>query len=175
MFTEVGQFAVISSALFVSDPCYNYDTWCAKKICDVKNGNWKAYVLSYDFGKYGIRNISLLAIHENYNESDLANMRMEIIDTLGVDSGQLGIFDYDNFKNDKQFSEDYEPNFNISSTEQGYKFYGACCDATFSGVEAGVLPYGCVTSSGFGDGIYEAYIYYENDEVVAVEAIFELI
>lgn len=93
---------------------------------------------------------------------------MDICEGLGVDSGQLGIFDYTHFQNDLQFNgPEYTMTHNFNSL-----FYNVCCEITLYRMHAGVIPYGCVSASGFGDGVYYAYIFYDNNEVIAVEVIF---
>jgi hypothetical protein len=74
---------------------------------------------------------------------------------VGVDSGQAGIFDASNYRND---------NVIVGMPENAHicgkldKFYGACCDVTLGDVGAGVIPFGFVSSSGWGDGGYESFI-----------------
>jgi hypothetical protein len=53
-------------------------------------------------------------------------------------------------------------------------FYEACCDKTLSDVGAGTIEFGCVSSSGYGDGGYTAYRIEENGETVAIMIDFGL-
>jgi hypothetical protein len=70
-----------------------------------------------------------------------------------VDSGQAGVFDLSVYEDDGVFYED-------------------CCSATLSKRRFGFVPGGFVSSSGFGDGCYEAQIYKEKGVAVAVEITF---
>jgi hypothetical protein len=89
---------------------------------------------------------------------------------VGVDSGQAGIFDVDHYKDDSVFGNK-KPKFERSTLdESGNKWYAFCCDATlYTKYTAGVIPYGAVSSSGFGDGGYPC-IYWtdESGEIVKV-------
>jgi hypothetical protein len=101
-------FEVKSGAVFVSDPCYKLDTWCAKKLENVRNGKWLATVEYSNEGSWGIRVARLVAWHSDLGTNPEALEFFESISgTLGVDSGQMSIFDYDKFKGDSDdVSED---------------------------------------------------------------------
>ena len=82
-----------------------------------------------------------------------------------MDSGQAGIFDskyYEQYhfptNTERQVNEDwYDKVCNITLEEEGY----------------GIIDEeGCVSSSGYGDGGYTAYLGYLNNELVAVKVIF---
>lgn len=169
--TEIGSFTVKSGKLFISDPAYNYDTYYARTVPNAKNGTWNAYVQEADCGILRDRIARLYAVHESKSINDLG-LNNEELDELGVDSGQMGIFDYDAFGNDDQFSKDYQPEFN-KGFAKNTKFYDACCDITLSRKSAGVIPGGCVSGSGYGDGVYYGFTYTnEDNEVIGVEIIF---
>ena len=52
-------------------------------------------------------------------------------------------------------------------------WYTYCCNITLVRLQAGVLPYGVVSSSGFGDGGYDCIQYLTaRGEVVKVEIVF---
>ena len=87
-------FSVESGAVFVSDPCYQLDTWCAKKLTDVRNGKWLATVEYSNEGSWGIRVARLIAWHSDLgNDPEALEFFEPIFGTLGVDSGQMSIFD----------------------------------------------------------------------------------
>ena len=44
-------------------------------------------------------------------------------------------------------------------SEPGEAWYWHCCQITGSRLQAGVLPYGLVSSTGFGDGAYPCTLY----------------
>ena len=47
--------------------------------------------------------------------------------------------------------------------DYGDLWYNHACDITLSEMSAGVMPYGVVSSSGFGDGSYVCYTHKGSD------------
>ena len=83
-----------------------------------------------------------------------------------MDSGQAGIFDASHYDDDSIFREKAACNY-------GTEWYNHCCDITLSWPCAGVLPYGVVSSSGFGDGGYPAVMHCnENGETDFICVVF---
>ena len=76
--------------------------------------------------------------------------------TGGVDSGQFGYFDHDEYRNDNivQGVERVTPDDVICDDEP---WYSICCDRTLSKDKWGEIPFGIVSSSGYGDGSYPTY------------------
>lgn len=89
----------------------------------------------------------LYAFFENHyfeeNKKQKVNWKPFKLQTfgIGVDSGQLGIFDLEKFLQAKKTEKKSE------------KFYKKCFDPT----QGGCLQEGVVSSSGWGDGMYNAY------------------
>ena len=82
----IGRFTNESCTMVISDPCYKIGTWCTAQL-EVMAGNWRAAVEHYN------RHVprGLLAWH---TEHVPGKCKRQIIDKdLGVDSGQLGIYD----------------------------------------------------------------------------------
>lgn len=168
----LGQFECTTGVLVISDPCYDLDTWCMGEIEKAKKGIWKAFVVMNDSGGWGVRCAELIALHEELSPQLMSQLYWEksSID-VGVDSGQAGIFDKSSFKNDSLIKED--PHFSRNhANEAGERWYAACCDITLSDDQAGVLPGGAVSSSGYGDGMYDCFIVKKGDEVVGVKIVF---
>jgi hypothetical protein len=75
-----------------------------------------------------------------------------------VDSGQLGFFSAPHYRYDGDvapghvFAADWLP---LTHSKPGDAWYDLCCDLTTGAQRAGVLAYGCVSSSGYGDGSYQ--------------------
>lgn len=172
------KFYVKSGALRLSDPCYDNDTWCIVKVPDVRNGDWIGSVVREDEGRlWGTRNMALLAVHEDVSPIDphsLAWARFMGASTenpkgeVGVDSGQAGIYD----------EASYAVGPGVSPGEYGdlSTFYGRACAATDSKSGAGVVDgFGVVSSSGYGDGGYDTYVYRVNHQVVGVMIDFGLL
>ena len=170
---DLGNFQMQSDVARVTDPCYEKDTWCAGTVGPILKGDWMANVIKKDSGSWGVRCSAIVAHHldHSYREPSDPDWERQDID-VGVDSGQAGIFDEDYFKDDTS----------VEGCERGREggicidepFYSICCDRTLSDIGAGVIPYGCVSSSGFGDGSYNCSVIKEDDKVVAIMIDFGL-
>ena len=150
-FIDLGEFEMTSPVMRVSDPCYERDVWCCGTVDHCKLGTWEAGVLKTDEGEWGTRCAVLAVRHKDtgpdFNVIRSGNVRkmtckcVEQPFEVGVDSGQAGFFE-----------EQPAPNF-----ATGDLWYRHVCDITLGKMLAGVLPYGVVSSSGFGDGGYACY------------------
>lgn len=153
--TPLGDFS-ISGKMRVSDPCYKPDVWCSGTL-DTEPGIWEAAVLILDdekTGGWGNRVAVLAAKHEDCSiplETITINSALDKLPPLskdwgiadfevGVDSGQAGFYDNDNFIARNGGEDDV--------------WYDKMCDITLSRAQAGVFFDGVVTSSGYGDGGY---------------------
>jgi hypothetical protein len=155
-------FSVTSGKMVCSDPCYSIPTWCQGVIENVKNGKWEAGIATSDEGSRGerithlwvynldaaIKNPSLVSDIENYRGHKLPF-------SGGVDSGQFGFFDFAHYRNDESAKDLTKYNFRENfDQESGDQWYRACCNITLTDESWGVLPFGTVSSSGYGDGSY---------------------
>lgn len=156
----LGAFTVESGKLRVTDPCYDKGVWCCGVLENAKPGIWIALFRMEEDALWGSRVAELCVRHVEHLNA--------VIDTLaditvGVDSGQAGFFD--------------DAHYPLGETgECGDKnsFYGKVCALTASdnGPGGGVLPFGAVTSSGYGDGGYECHIAVVDDKVVGASITF---
>ena len=145
-FIDLGEFEMTSPVMRVSDPCYERDVWCCGTVDHCKLGTWEAGVLKTDEGEWGTRCAVLAVRHKDtgpdFNVIRLGKVRkvackcVEQSFEVGVDSGQAGFW------------------------------YRHVCDITLSKMSAGVLPYGAVSSSGFGDGGYTCYTHADENGVI---------
>ena len=141
----------------VSDPCYDdiNDMMVAINV-PTKAGEYSCYAYTADFGKWGVRVSSLKIVHTDLGVVDCD----EYLSFCGVDSGQLGIFDYDYFRRNCR-DNDYD---NKNS------WYRRVCDLTMG--EGGTIDdMGVVTPSGYGDGGYNVCVHYVSDESEDIDAI----
>lgn len=91
----------LSNKVIVSDPCYDYSTWCQSILDNVLVGNYKCFVKNVKT-EWDDRIGELIIYHENYSDYP-----MELISCdIGVDSGQAGFFDYEYFKGIKDQDEE---------------------------------------------------------------------
>ena len=147
----------------MSDPCYDRDGGVVVK--DILPGNYLCLVGREDRDK---RNAFVIALHENFyrpnmeshwdNPADiLESFRLQGFSykragDIGVDSGQAGIYDYDEFINHEKEREYNNPEH----------WYRQVCETTEDGkARAGLINgKGVTSSSGWGDGCYDSYIIY---------------
>lgn len=170
---ELATFEVTSGKIMMSDPCYENPTWC-QGIVDVKNGTWNGIPIYYD-GRVAM----LIAVHKDCNRATFKKLlrlkAAEIPCECGVDSGQFGFFDLGFYRDDKAIGNVKPHDFgntrflgNADDEGKGEVWYRACCELTLNDESFGVLPNGCVSSSGWGDGGYTAYGIKEGDVYVAL-------
>jgi hypothetical protein len=153
------QFTVTSNKMVASDPCYQLDTWCQAVIDNVRNGTWYAHVDTKDEGSWGNRISALVVYHVDClknipNILSLYHQMPKLPFVGGVDSGQFGFFDHASYRNDDAITSDI-PLWDYTIEDSGDKFYSACCKKTIDQPSWGILPFGAVSSSGFGDGSYD--------------------
>jgi len=140
---SIGIFHITSGDVIISDPCYEKGIWCQGVLHNVMKGEWKAYLLESD-NDDDIRVAELIVVKKEYDMKDIDTW-IESNFPIGVDSGQCGIFDKSLYPNGE-------------TGEYGYNdtFYGKCCNITeLDG--GGVLEFGVVSSSGYGDGGYTCF------------------
>jgi len=144
--TKTDVFRISSGRLVFGDPCYgsNHGT-------DAQNGPWTAHVVTSDEGGiWGVRVKKVVVHHDDFNPAD----PKVVVERKGfsVDSGQAGVFD--------------------EASYGGDEFYDRCCRATLSKKQYGYLRDGFVTSSGYGDGFYDAEVHKVEGKAVCVELTF---
>lgn len=195
----IGDFKIESGSAYLTDPCYKVGTWCMAKLENVKNGKWRAYVQIHNEGAWGNRVSCLMLTHESVPElsrgdqNAIISSRVKIDAEVGVDSGQAGMFDAEHYRKNSSIPEDFNANaprifkseakeVDVDDPDHPSRFYAACCDRTLGpsgkgGISSdffggGTIPFGAVSSSGYGDGGYDAYTCSKDGEIVAVEIVF---
>ena len=171
----IGDFEVESGSVMVSDPCYKPGTWCQAKLDDVYNGKWKAWAIQRD-GRVAELIASCMIVDDPYDigETLIDPERKKPFD-IGVDSGQCGIFDAKHYQQDSDIVDD--PEFDAilgeGTTKHGVgdRWYNACCDITLEGGE-GVIPFGVVCQSGYGDGSYDLYVEKHAGKIISIKIVF---
>lgn len=138
-------FEVASGKVVFGDPCYP-----TNPVYPARKGEWTAHVVTSDEGSWGNRVKKVVVHHVDFNPADPKIRVLE--EGFSVDSGQAGVFDCDSYGGDA--------------------FYDMCCKETLSKRGWGYLDEGFVTSSGYGDGWYEAEIQTLGGKAVCVELTF---
>lgn len=132
----------LGNKVMVSDPCYELGTWCQGVLDNVLPGTYDCEVEYSDEGAWGERVAAIEVVHQDCGISAYEAEHF----TVGVDSGQAGIFDYDyyaQYHTDDECDDDW---------------YDRVCDITLAEESAGAIDeLGLVSSSGYGDGSYTCY------------------
>lgn len=164
-FHKLGAFEMSSNSMRVSDPCYDKEVWCCGIIPDCIKGEWETAVVYKDHGEFGVR-VSLLAARHAHTVRSFAlcgkvwadekfihySSGWEICNfNVGVDSGQAGLFDEAHYHDIHVFDGVPEAKHDFRDV-----WYNHCCDQTLGAEQAGTIPFGVVSSSGYGDGEYTA-------------------
>lgn len=156
--------------VLVSDPGYKYDNddRYVAVLNNVQPGNYNTIVKIGDENSDSWtrgRVTHLLAIHEEYTEDDCNWIETEY--SIGVDSGQCGIYDFDSVK-DVIGHGDYDDK---------NSWYGKACSLTYDETNRDFMGgeidgYGVVSSAGFGDGVYRLSIATNNEIIVGIKLIY---
>jgi hypothetical protein len=169
----LGQFENVSGRFALSDPCYKTDVWCRGELDNVRKGTWNAEIGQCELEFWGKRPAILTATHSSFDEDAEGDYSQDTADfEVGVDSGQAGIFDAAHYRDDSVFPPGFRPNSDYGNGKDVW--YGFCCDTTLNAeCQAGVIPFGTVSSSGFGDGGYECTFWKDSDgEIIKVIIVF---
>lgn len=95
---------LVNSKMVISDPCYTLKDKASAQI-SLKPGNYDVYLItgkpknpfmSWDTDPYTFRNAELTIIHQNYNK----DLDFKKLTSLSIDSGNMGIFNLDNYQKD---------------------------------------------------------------------------
>lgn len=170
---NLGAFDINSGKVVVSDPCYTLNTWCKSIVDNVANGTWVAEVKQSDEGSWGIRNAELIAYHKTIGKPNDDNWAHHS-SNIGVDSGQAGFYDIDNYRKDDIAKDKEKIDFGDNyDTEDGDIWYRYNCYQTLEGEHsAGVIEGGVVSSSGYGDGMYDFWVAIKEDKIVGLKLTF---
>lgn len=168
----------LGDKVVVSDPCYTIPTWCQIIVENVIPGYYVPMVRGVETDGWGNRTSMQMCIHEDYigKESELLLSWVEHGGTVGVDSGQAGIFSRESYRNDKHPIEKGGYDFELTLRDgDGDEWYEKMCQRTLDVSHWGLYDEGVVSSSGFGDGSYPLYVLItEDDKVVGFCIDFEI-
>lgn len=156
---------VKSNKITFSDPCYDLDTWCMIKDIPFPNGKYETVVKTKSND-----NLEIKIYNEKLTQYDRDQIIWKGIEGIvGVDSGQAGIFD----------ANYYTQNHSCKPNKYGKcineEWYRRICDITLdheNGCAGEIDNLGAVSSSGWGDGSYPAYLGELYGEVVAAKIVF---
>ncbi len=170
----IGKFMIESGKLLVKDPGYEIIDGRAfsDKIITITNGVWNAYI-KRDIDD-NTRISELIIYYDNFKDNKLNNWKQ--ITTVDVDTGQAGFFDYTHFRNDMDIDSSQNLARYVKIKDKGDKWYAMCCAITYDDknktFNSGVIPFGAVASSGYGDGLYDVFGIKLNNKLVGLKIVF---
>lgn len=158
----------LGESVVVSDPCYTIPTWCQAIVNNVLPGKYNTGVFTTDeTDGWGTRCSHIVAIHEDYCGQDENIGWKRYPATIGVDSGQAGIFSKESYRIDDHPIDSEGYNFgNDFDKEPGDVWYRKMCGLTLSDQSFGSYDQGVVSSSGIGDGSYELLVATRKNKVI---------
>lgn len=158
---ELGTFTVSTGTVTVTDPCYKPGTWCTAVVKNVVKGPWKAEVNVINAGGWGNRVSSLIVRAVGSNRDTQVVQTARLPNDIGVDAGVCGVFE------DKP---DYTGDWSNVCDEMRDGYGGIASKHNAFRCE------GAWSSSGYGDGGYDAYVGYNKDgEVVQIEIDYHVV
>ena len=157
---EIG-VADFGDSVIVTDPCYTPDEWCNIHIM-VSRGQYKSFV-RFQGNRVAELRVVKKEVLEAYKNINYVHFSPEpICGTIGVDSGQCGIFDTGYF----------EENYNDDDYNDPDSWYHIVCNLTLT-ENAGVIDKkGAVSSTGYGDGMYLLYPCFDWKDIVGLSILF---
>lgn len=167
-FVGLGTFEIVSGEMYVTDPLFELDTECVSALKNVRSGRWNAAVYMVKTGG-NVERVSRLAVwHEDAPEPDQLR-KAEADFEVPVDAGQAGFFDTAHYRDSSVI--DTAPAETYSDGE--CVWFDRCCEIALGPDQAGVLPFGAVSTSGYGDDVYPC-VYYANEagEILRAELAF---
>lgn len=177
----VGAFKLESGTLVATDPSYDLETardpGLGAIITSCQTGLWNVQIVRKRFEgvDYAIPS-ELIFTHSGYQESDVTVWR-PFQKGLGVDSGQAGAWDITKFQDQSVVPDDVRKRaraeFKLNPGITFDPWYQWCCELTRKEPGCGVMPYGAVSTSGYGDGGYPVFVCVdEYQKVIAVRIQF---
>lgn len=158
----------LGQSVRVSDPCYSPDTWCSLLLSTVLPGQYEVKIDNLSLDGWGRRVAYLTAVHVDHTRP---GHPWEDYATIGVDSGQAGIFDESTYRNKASIDGLKLPEGDWNGlpfieTDEDH-WYDAMCTLTINNSEGwGHYSQGVVSRSGIGDGMYPVQVMYDKEDTI---------
>ena len=147
----------LGGTAMISDPCYGMKTWCNSLVLGVLKGKYNAFVRIGKYGEWGERVTELTLCHESRKPFTEMKHLEHFSSRIGVDSGTCGVYDFDYF--DKTH-DDNNANDDWYSKNVMNEFYNTKEQAFITDNK------GVHSCSGYGDGMYHAFVKRGEDDQV---------
>jgi len=158
---HLGDFAVDSGYLVVTDPGYDIETVRLNHGAERKasNGQWSARITLREFGNPDSASVGRFIVYHNSATDWKALDWQKEEYAMSVDTGQMSASDSDTFQDPSIIPDDQTYSFGDNNDEPAVieqMWYSYCCEITTHSY-GGVFEGGAVTSAGWGDGGYLGY------------------
>lgn len=163
---DLGTFELKAGRAAVQDPGYGANSNLAVNLT-VSAGRWRAWITKSNQDKWGERVASLVVGLEGTDTA--ATGTWEAVGIVGVDSGQAGVFAPEHIDDPTVVPPQYHWKQPMIDAENPW--YSLVCDQTLA-LGGGVIPAGVASSSGIGDGAYEASVARTGDAVTAIRIVY---
>lgn len=147
----------LGKEVVVSDPCYSVPTWCQAILKDVKPGTYN--VEWYEAFEDRWDGHMLVVSHVSVPKSVFPETTMTDV-TLGIDSGQVGIYDSLYYKDDEIMERFEAEGIDYFDMIEPKEWYGYACTLYEAKL---LLDTGVTSPSGYGDGTAELLVSFNND------------
>ena len=146
----------LKDSVYITDPCHEVGTWCQGLVTNIMPGEYRCIRRMTEDTVFNttFRVAQIRVIRIGYEAANLKYKKLPI--TVGVDSGQAGIFN-------KDYYEKNQPNED---------WYEKICEITDENHFGVINDEGVVSRSGYGDGSYRAYAAYANGKIVGIKIYF---
>lgn len=175
---ELGEFDVVSGQIAITDPSYGKSyigpDGISKLVRTARKGKWRGRAIIYVVGnKDHTVCAELLAFPADHPLPESPSWE-ELSGCIGVDTGKAGFFDLQFIDSEAVVPKNFPWKDGKADPER--LWYSYCCEITLGKPGAGVIPYGVVSSSGYGDGGYPVAVL-RNDRgiVVGLRLVFDRI
>ncbi len=156
-----------SGKMIVSDPAYNFDEkkyatseWNLNYyVPNTRRGQWNCWISQHTYEESGKRNAAMYVIHasviDRFNDPVDSSLKWQKVSMVGVDSGQLGVFD---------------ANVYYGGNEMWYNKVTKTISK--NPLKAMVNSEYMITETGFGDGMYDLYTLTKKNKIVGIRVDF---
>lgn len=134
----------MTSKARITDPCHTKDI-SDIEVVNCVLGQWD-YTVDYDSEEERVAELIAWSV-DSWGPWGPCLPINEVCGQVGVDSSQVGIF-----------CDARYPDGNVGEYKDENSFYGKVCRLTINKPWHGEVEHGCVSSSGYGDGVYQITI-----------------
>ena len=175
----LGKITIPADKILVTDPCYRLNNGNPSSLqLAVDHDPSRQIYCFYELSDEGIWGRRIRSISAVYSMDNKVTRGRESLGLVGVDSGQMGFFDFDRYTeiHDDEMDEYDDKDLSPYDSKCSSNFYVECCKKTLESADyVGITQRinGFVSSSGFGDGMYEVYeLLDDNDALAGYSVIF---